>query len=196
MVVIFGFGDDATDFGPAAPSTCPKCHNIVYLHHVRSERKFSLYFVPLVPISSNEYLVCPICKNALPLAPEQIGTVRHMHGATNAYRQHRLDPNTYQVEVERFWSALGRGPGGQQLLRAAPAAAASGPYPGGQSPAPAAPASAAAGPPVAGRSAPAAASSGSVTEVAHELERLALLNRAGGLTDEEFATMKKRLLKL
>jgi hypothetical protein len=60
MVIIFGFGDDARDYGPAAPATCPNCHNIVYLHHIHSERKFSLYFVPLVPISSNEYLACPI----------------------------------------------------------------------------------------------------------------------------------------
>jgi uncharacterized protein YbaR (Trm112 family) len=184
MVIIFGFGDQAQDYGPAAPATCPNCHNIVYLHHIRSERKFSLYFVPLVPISSNEYLACPICKHALPIRREQQGLVRHMHAATNAYRQRRLDPNTYQAEVERFWGSIGRGPGGQQLVRAAPAAAtAARPHPGGGV---ASPSSAGQGP----------AGGGAVSSTAEELRRLAQLHQAGGLTDEEFATMKKRLLGL
>ena len=35
MVLIFGFGSgQPRDLGEVAPTTCPNCHNEVYLHHV------------------------------------------------------------------------------------------------------------------------------------------------------------------
>lgn len=68
MVVIFGWGAGrAQDFGEVAPTTCPVCHNDVFLHHLKSEKSFSLYFIPLATYGSDEYLVCPICHNGLQL---------------------------------------------------------------------------------------------------------------------------------
>ena len=35
MVVIFGWGGgQAKDLGEIAPTTCPNCHNHVFLHHI------------------------------------------------------------------------------------------------------------------------------------------------------------------
>ena len=70
MVIIFGWGSgQAKDLGPAAPAICPNCHNDVYMHHVRSNKQFSLFFVPLGSYGSNEYLACPICQHALQIGP-------------------------------------------------------------------------------------------------------------------------------
>jgi hypothetical protein len=59
-MVIFGFGPGKQeDLGEVAPVVCPNCHNQVLLHHVRSKKRFSLYFVPVVPYGTDDYLVCP-----------------------------------------------------------------------------------------------------------------------------------------
>ena len=51
MVLIFGWGaGQAQDFGEVAPTTCPVCHNEVFLHHVKSDKSFSLYFIPLATL--------------------------------------------------------------------------------------------------------------------------------------------------
>ena len=58
MVVIFGFGAGSPDDqGEVAPCVCPNCHNQVFLHHVQSKKSVRLYFVPVVPYGTNDYLV-------------------------------------------------------------------------------------------------------------------------------------------
>jgi uncharacterized protein YbaR (Trm112 family) len=65
MVVIFGFGPGhPEDQGEVAPCVCPNCHNQVFLHHVRSKKSVRLYFVPVVPYGTDDYLVCPVCSRA------------------------------------------------------------------------------------------------------------------------------------
>ena len=71
-MVIFGFGrDQSDDQGEVAPGVCPNCHNQVFLHHVRSKKHVSLYFVPVVPYGTEDYLVCPICSRGLQLSSSQ-----------------------------------------------------------------------------------------------------------------------------
>ena len=72
MVLIFGWGaGEAQDLGEVAPAVCPNCHNHVFMHHIKSEKKVSLYFVPLIPYGTDEYLACPTCRHGLQLRPEQ-----------------------------------------------------------------------------------------------------------------------------
>ena len=87
MVVIFGWGGGKTkDMGEIAPTTCPKCHNQVYLHHVSSDKEFSLYFIPLANYGSSEYLLCPICRNGLQVTPAGRSAVTSMGSATRLFR--------------------------------------------------------------------------------------------------------------
>src|SRR5262249_41786478 len=139
-MVIFGFGaGKQEDQGEVAPAVCPNCHNQVFLRHVRSKKRFSLYFVPVVPYGTDDYLVCPICSRGLQLSTTQLPYIRSMSGATAAFRTGRLAQAPYMAEVERFWRQLGVNPAGQQLLTpASPGAAAP-----AQPPAPAQPAAAA-----------------------------------------------------
>ena len=88
MVVIFGWGGgEAKDLGEIAPTTCPQCHNQVFLHHIRSHKEVSLYFVPLANYGSNEYLACPICLSGMQVAKEQRPSVDRMRAMTVRFRR-------------------------------------------------------------------------------------------------------------
>ena len=142
MVLIFGWGaGKGEDLGEVAPCVCPNCHNQVFLHHVRSKKSVRLYFVPVVPYGTDDYLVCPICSRGLQVGDAQLSALRSMSNATASFRTRRLTEAQYAAQVERFWRQFGVNPAGQQLLR--PAAPAPRARPAAPSAAPVAPAAAA-----------------------------------------------------
>jgi uncharacterized protein YbaR (Trm112 family) len=116
MVVIFGFGAGSPeDQGEVAPCVCPNCHNQVFLHHVRSKKSVRLYFVPVVPYGTDDYLVCPVCSRGLQVNDVQLRHVRSMSSATASLRAGRLSQAQYMGQAERFWRQLGIDPAGQQV---------------------------------------------------------------------------------
>ena len=172
MVLIFGWGaGEAQDLGEVAPAMCPNCHNQVYMHHIRSEKKVSLYFVPLIPYGTDEYLSCPTCRHGLQLRPEQGPEVQGMQAATSQFRRGGYRADAYATRVERFWRVLGVAPSGDQVVRPSRAVVP----PSGASPAAAAP-------------------SGPALE--EKLRGLARLHASGALSDEEFAAAKRHVLGL
>ena len=172
MVVIFGWGGGNTkDLGETAPTTCPRCNNQVFLHLIKSDKQFSLYFVPIANYGGDEYLLCPICRNGIRLDPAHRQAVTAMESATRLYRRGGLPAEAYQAQAARFWARLGMDPAGAQVLQAAPTI----------------PAAAAAGP-AAVDSAPANRT------IAAQLAELGKLRDAGVLTEDEFAAAKRRLL--
>jgi len=181
-VVVFGFGPGSPDDqGEVAPCVCPNCHNQVFLHHVRSKKSVRLYFVPVVPYGTDDYLVCPVCSRGLQVSGAQLRQVRSMASVTASFRAGRLPQAGYMAQVERFWGQLGLNPAGQQALTpASPGAAA-----------PARPA-ARLGPP-----APAAATAAADEQtpwVSH-LHQLAQLHKQGVLSDAAYAAAKRRILQ-
>ena len=183
MVVIFGFGPGSPeDQGEVAPCVCPNCHNQVFLHHIRSKKSVRLYFVPVVPYGTQNYLVCPVCSRGLQVGDAQLRHVRSMSAATASFRAGRLSQGRYMAQAERFWRQLGVNPEGQQLLTAARPDA----------PVPAQPAtsvrSAAPAPPAA----PAADDRASWIS---QLQQLAQLHNQGTLSDAAYAAAKRRILE-
>ena len=189
MVLVFGFGPGSPeDQGEVAPCVCPNCHNQVFLHHVRSKKSVRLYFVPVVPYGTNDYLVCPVCSRGLQISSGQLGRVRSMASATASFRAGRLAQAGYMAQADRFWHQLGVNPAGQQLPTPAP--------PGAPGPAqPAAPVVPAV--PVA-PAAPAAAASQAADDQApwiSHLHQLAQLHSQGVLSDDAYAAAKQRVLQ-
>jgi hypothetical protein len=171
MVLIVGWGGGVTDdLGEVAPTICPNCHNAVFLHHIRSDKRISAYFVPLVPYASNAYLACPICRHGLQLKPEHVGRVDRMRATTTQFRRGRLAEPAYRAAVERFWTSLGASHEAAAAFHPAPTI-----------PAPMAP--------------PVVSSPEADRSVASQLEDLGRLHEAGALTDDEFATAKRRVLE-
>jgi hypothetical protein len=184
MVVIFGFGPGSPeDLGAVAPTVCPNCHNQVFMHHVRSKKSVRLYFVPVVPYGTNDYLVCPICSQGLQVSSVQLRHVRSMASATAAFRSGRVTQAQYLGRVDQFWRQLGMNPAGQQIL--APA----GPGP----PAPAQRASPVPSPAIPAQPPPPAAGDDQPSWISH-LRKLAELHDQGVLSDAAFEAAKQRVL--
>jgi uncharacterized protein YbaR (Trm112 family) len=185
MVVIFGWGaGKGEDLGEVAPCVCPNCHNQVFLHHVRSKKSVRLYFVPVVPYGTDDYLVCPICSHGLQLSHAQMSALRSMSNATASFRTRRLTEAQYMAQVDRFWRQLGVNPAGQQLLRpAAPGAAV--PVPPAPPAAPVAPAAAQ----------PAPTTAGDENSWIAQLQKLAELRDQGVLSEAQYAAAKRRVLE-
>src|SRR5215467_408229 len=108
MVVIFGFGPGKQeDLGEAVQIVCPNGHNQVMLHHVRSKKTVRLYFVPVVPYGTDDYLVCPVCSRGMQLSQAQVPHVAPVKRATAAFRAGRLSEADYAAQADRFWRAMG-----------------------------------------------------------------------------------------
>ena len=189
MVVIFGFGPGKQeDLGEVAPGVCPNCHNQVYLHHVRSKKSVRLYFVPVVPYGTDDYLVCPVCSRGLQIRQGQLPDIRAMAAATTSFRAGRLAEAPYMAQVERFWGRLGVNPTGQQVLTpASPGAVAPARPPQAAQQAATVPAAAPAQPPP--------AASGDQTSWTAQLRTLAALHDQGVLSDADYQAAKQRLLE-
>jgi len=197
MVVIFGFGPGKQeDLGEVAPAVCPNCHNQVFLHHVRSKKSVRLYFVPVVPYGTDEYLVCPVCSRGLQVSGPQVPALRTMSAATASFRAGRLAEPQYMRQVEVFWRQIGVNPAGQQLLApASPGATAQAAPPPQQAapaqppPQPAAPVQAATPP----RPTPSAADD--ETAWITQLHKLAQLHDQGVLSDAQYEAAKQRIIQ-
>jgi hypothetical protein len=181
-MVIFGFGPGSPeDLGEVALCVCPNCHNQVFLHHVRSKKSVRLYFVPVVPYGTDDYLLCPVCSRGLQVSHAQLRYLRPMSDATASFRAGRLTEARYMAQVERFWHQLGVSPAGQQPLtaagRGAPAAAQ--PVNPVRSPAPAPPPHVAAD---------------DQTSWISQLRKLVQLHDQGVLSDAAYAAAKQRIL--
>jgi Short C-terminal domain len=190
MVVIFGFGHDKSeDLGEVALTVCPNCHNQVFLHHVRSRKSVRLYFVPVVPYGTDDYLVCPICSRGLQLSRAQLPHVPSMHTATMSFRAGRLTEARYLAKVEQFWRRLGVSVAGQPLPTPASPDASPAAHPATAAQA-ASPATAAAGP-----AQPEPAAADDETSWISQLGQLAQLHDQGVLSDDDYEAAKRRLLR-
>lgn len=185
MVVIFGFGPGkGEDQGEVAPCVCPNCHNQVFLHHVRSKKSVRLYFVPVVPYGTDDYLVCPVCSRGLQISQTQLPHVRSMSGTTAAFRAGRYPEARYMAQAERFWRQLGVNPAGQQVVTPA--------SPGATRPAPPSQP-----PPVGQPAAPAPSAQPPDDEAPWiaQLRKLAQLHEQGVLSDDAYQAAKQRVLE-
>src|SRR5215207_8042391 len=90
------------------------CSCIIY----RARKSVRLYFVPVVPYGTDEYLLCPICNRGLQLKDGQQAVVGAMQAATAAFRAGRTTPEAYQAQTANFWRQLGVAPSGEQELQA------------------------------------------------------------------------------
>jgi uncharacterized protein YbaR (Trm112 family) len=182
-MVIFGFGPGSPeDQGEVAPCVCPNCHNQVFLHYVRSKKSVRLYFVPVVPYGTDNYLVCPVCSRGLQVSDTQLRHIRSMSSATASFRAGRLSQARYMAQAERFWRQLGVNPAGQQFSTPASPGA----------PVPVQPATSLRS---AAPASPALPAADDRISWISQLRQLAQLHNQGVLSDAAYAAAKRRILE-
>ena len=166
MVLIFGWGGGPVeDRGEVAALRCPNCHNAVFFHKIRSTRQVSLFFVPVMPYGTDEYLICPVCRHGLQIAPSHQSTVEGMRAATSLFREGRITEPDYRARTEAFWRSMGVATTAGEPAGGGDAGRAPGPAPSAEAP------------------------------LADRLAGLARLHADGILTDDEFGAAKRRLLE-
>jgi hypothetical protein len=107
MFFIFGFGRrKVRDDGPVVACTCPHCHNEVSLSLLHVSTWFTLFFIPVIPYSRKQFLVCPICRWSLPVTKANAPALDEMATITSTWRDGGLDNEEYAKRIDAFWAHL------------------------------------------------------------------------------------------
>jgi zinc-ribbon family len=105
-IIIFGMRRRAKQHGGCVAASCPRCHNEVVLVYLVVTRYFSLFFIPVIPISKKRMLMCPICswQREIPKSSEHLAL--EMIGITQQWQGKQLADAEYGRRVDAFWSFL------------------------------------------------------------------------------------------
>ena len=72
MIIIFGSKTMYKNMGTVGSYYCERCHNTSEWQFMQYRTWFTLFFIPVFPISGrHEYLQCPICSQAYRVPEEK-----------------------------------------------------------------------------------------------------------------------------
>ena len=80
---------------------CPHCHS-QYKNEILREKNFvHIMFIPLIPVKTRYYKICPRCMNRVEINKDEAKTLLAMPDNTgqkfNVYGVHRNQNNTYEI---------------------------------------------------------------------------------------------------
>lgn len=77
MFFVFGWGRQTRkNFGIVSKLKCDHCGNDDYWKLLRLTEWFTLFFIPVIPYSSEKYLLCPICEYGIKLDDAKFNELR------------------------------------------------------------------------------------------------------------------------
>lgn len=75
--IIFGWPRRTKDYGPAYYTECMNCGNAAMYWLIKVRRWFTLYFIPVLPISTKScYLVCEVCEAAIKVDKDEFANAK------------------------------------------------------------------------------------------------------------------------
>ncbi len=96
VFIIFGWGRQTRrDWGPTCALSCPNCSNDKFWHLLSLTRWFTLFFIPVIPYSFKNYLVCPVCSEALELNRAQTERAKRLNGTTTSFLNDEMTEEQY-----------------------------------------------------------------------------------------------------
>lgn len=76
MFILFGFGHRTSkSYGSVTQNICANCKNYVKREVVKFTSWFTLFFIPIIPYSTEYALCCPICKRAEQLSKAEFNEI-------------------------------------------------------------------------------------------------------------------------
>jgi len=71
MFIIWGTHTYKKLLGTAQMVNCGHCSNVVPFQIVRARTWFTLFWIPLIPLSTKYFIVCPICGSGVQVKKDQ-----------------------------------------------------------------------------------------------------------------------------
>ncbi len=56
--------------------SCPRCHQLVIYSYVRTKRWLTYFFIPFLPLSTMNELMCPVCSNSIAISSGEARSAR------------------------------------------------------------------------------------------------------------------------
>jgi hypothetical protein len=102
-VIIFGWGGGKVkNHGPALPQACGSCGHEGFLHYFTVTKWFRLYFIPIIPYSTEHFLACPVCTSGSELTTlAERQRVHTLVSATASLMSGLVSPEMYAEQVRR-----------------------------------------------------------------------------------------------
>lgn len=105
MPIIFGWGKQTiSQVGIVFKNLCGNCHNEEYWVLKKTTKWFTLFFIPIIPYSTEYFLSCPICTYGITLDGVQIEQLRPIAEANQALIEGEIDEKEHQSRLHRLQS--------------------------------------------------------------------------------------------
>jgi hypothetical protein len=102
-MIIFGWGRQTfTQLGVIYKNLCSHCHNEDYWVLTRIRTWFTLFFIPIIPYSTEYFLSCPICKYGITLNHEQIQVFKPLAEMNQLLLDGKITNEQYQVAMSQL----------------------------------------------------------------------------------------------
>ncbi|HEX9058852.1 MAG TPA: zinc-ribbon domain-containing protein [Clostridia bacterium] len=98
MLIIYGWGRKTTkDYGPAYMVKCGNCRNDTFYNLVRIRKWFTLFYIPVIPYSSEYYLVCHHCSAIYQPHASGIENAKKLVQITASYLDGKMTKDEYNI---------------------------------------------------------------------------------------------------
>ena len=102
-MLVFGWGGGRIqDHGPALPMSCSNCNNETVLHAVTMRKFFSLFWIPLIPYSRKDMLMCSVCTRGLELRPNEGNAAAQLAKMYALFRAGQISSDQFGLSVQVF----------------------------------------------------------------------------------------------
>jgi len=71
MFIIWGTHTYKKLIGAAKTVNCGHCNNVVTFQILRARTWFTLFWIPIFPVSSKYFILCPICGSGIQVKKDQ-----------------------------------------------------------------------------------------------------------------------------
>lgn len=98
MFIIFGTKNIIKNYGLFGNDTCERCHNVVQKGIYCDTLWFTLFFIPVIPLTRHHFIGCPICGCHLDISKAQFREI--INGNHNTVSETQSEENKYAGKTE------------------------------------------------------------------------------------------------